>query len=366
MKITDVTVFPLEKLPDHPDVPVKPRHSLLRVDTDEGVYGWGSCSMPSNLVKVSLNYLFRLIIGQNPLEVDKVTEQLDQSAYWIGRGGVITVFISGLNIALWDILGKATNMSVARLLGGRFQKKVKPYASLLFRPVDRMPMRLQAAAERSFRAFKLGWAPFGRIDASTDEALVRMARDVIGSDLDLMVDAGGSAPFWRNDLKWAENTSNMLREYGVRWFEEPLADNNMEGYKALRRVSPVWIATGECLRRRKSFYPWIEQRAVDVLQPDLNCVGGISEGRRIAWAANDNGILTVFHGYNTGVGLAADLQLTAALPHAAFVEYRTPMPYVDDILTEPFQIDGDGYLRVPDTPGLGVDVDVDKVKRFAD
>ena len=133
----------------------------------------------------------------------------------------------------------------------------------------------------------------------------------------------------------------------------------------LRQASPVWIATGECPRKRQAFYPWILQRAVDVLQPDLTAVGGISEGRRIAWTANDHGILVVFHGWNTAVGLAADLQLSAAISQARFVEYLTPTPYIDEVLVTPFKMDDDGMLPIPDAPGLGIEVDLEAVRKFA-
>jgi len=360
MKITGVQVFPLEsERADHGE------HGLVRVDTDEDISGWGSCYMTPALVRASLEYLSDLIVGENPLEVERVTEKLHQSTFWFGRGGVLTTFISGIDIALWDICGKALGQPVSCLLGGRRRERIKPYASQLFSwPVDAMVERLQTAKAKGFRAFKLGWRPFGRIDAKTDEALVRAAREAIGDECDLMVDAGGSDAFWHSDLKWAINTAHMLKEYDVVWFEEALNDGDLEGHKALREASPVWIATGECLRKRQTFYPWIFGRAVDVLQPDLTCVGGISDGRRIAWTANDHGILVVFHGWNTAVGVAADLQLSAALDQARFVEYLTPTPYIDGILAEPFQLDEEGMLEVPDKPGLGIEIDEDAVRAF--
>ena len=358
MKITKVEVFPLNSLKE-----THGEHGLVRIDTDEGVYGWGSCYTTPSLVKSSLEFLSDLIIGKDPTEVEKVTETLHQQTYWFGRGGVLTTFISGINIALWDIYGKVTGQSVSRLLGGRLRERIKPYASQNFR--GDVAEKLRIAKEKGFRAFKLGWGPFGRVDSKTDELLIKIARETIGDECDLMVDAGGSGAFWHSDLKWAINTSHMLKEYDVLWFEEALHDGDLEGHKALTEASPVWIATGECLRKRQTFYPWIYQRAVDVLQPDLTCCGGISEGRRIAWTANDHGILVVFHGWNTAIGVAADLQLNAALNQARFVEYLTPTPYIDEILTEPFHIDDEGYLQIPDTPGLGIDIDTEGIRKFA-
>ena len=360
MRITNVEVFPLGK--PYPEF----QGALVRVNTDEGVSGWGSCTTTGGLLRASLDAFSYLIKGENALEPERVTEKLHQETHWYRQSGVVSSFISGMNIALWDILGKATSQSVSRLLGGRYREKMKPYASQLFTwPVDEMVEQLQAAKTTGFRAFKLGWGRFGLIDDRADEAMVKAAREAIGEECDLMVDAGGHGAFWPNGLKWAINTSHMLKEYNVLWFEEALPDNDLEGHRALTQVSPVWIATGECLRKRESFYPWIFQRAVDVLQPDLTIVGGISEGRRIAWAANDHGILVVCHGWNTGVGLAADLQLNAAISQARFVEYWTPAPYIDGILTKPFHLDDEGMLQIPDSPGLGIEVDVEALSKFA-
>ena len=171
MKITKVEIFPLEKISKARHIP---QHGLVRIHTDEGICGWGSCYMPANFVGASLDYLSGRILGEDPREVERITEQLHQATYWFGRGGVLTTFISGVNIALWDIFGKAMGQSVSRLLGGRYREKIKPYASHLFRgSSDQMVERMLATKETGFRAFKLGWAPFGRIDTRTDEALVK-------------------------------------------------------------------------------------------------------------------------------------------------------------------------------------------------
>jgi D-galactarolactone cycloisomerase len=179
-----------------------------------------------------------------------------------------------------------------------------------------------------------------------------------------MVDAGGSEQFWPHGTNWARNTASMLAGYGVVWFEEPLPPDDLEGYIELTRVSPVPIAGGEVLTRRQAFLPWIERRAVDILQPDCTKNGGLSESRRIAWLAFDHNVQVVPHGWNTAIGLAADLQFSASLPVARYVEYLTPCAYIDEILTEPFRLDADGLLTIPDRPGLGIEVDPDKLRRF--
>jgi L-alanine-DL-glutamate epimerase-like enolase superfamily enzyme len=180
-----------------------------------------------------------------------------------------------------------------------------------------------------------------------------------------MVDAGGSEQFWPHGLNWARETARMLADYSVAWFEEPLPPDDLDGYAELTRTSPVPIAGGEVLTRRQSFLPWLERRAVDIIQPDCTKNGGLSESRRIAWMALDHNIQFVPHGWNTVVGLAADLQLTAALPNAPYVEYLTPSAYIEDLAVTTPRLDGAGLLPIPDAPGLGIEIDRDKLKRFS-
>jgi L-alanine-DL-glutamate epimerase-like enolase superfamily enzyme len=157
----------------------------------------------------------------------------------------------------------------------------------------------------------------------------------------------------------------MLAEYDITWFEEALPPDDIEGYIKLREHSPVPIATGEVLTRRQSFAPWIERGALDIVQPDATKCGGLSEARRIAWNAYDHNVLWVPHGWNTAVGLAADLALAAAVPVARWVEYLTPSPYIEHILVDKFQLDAEGMLTIPMKPGLGIEIDEEGLRRYS-
>jgi L-alanine-DL-glutamate epimerase-like enolase superfamily enzyme len=218
---------------------------------------------------------------------------------------------------------------------------------------------------RGFKAIKLGWRPFGRRDSRFDELLVRTARETVGPDVELMVDAGGSEQFWPHGYKWALRTAQMLATYDVVWFEEALPPDDLDGFAELRRHAPLWIATGEVLTRRQSFRPFLEQDAVDVIQPDCTKCGGLTEAWRVGWLAYEHNVLLVPHGWNTAIGLAADLQLVAALPVARYVEYLTPSPYMEDLIATPFRPDAEGYLRIPTAPGLGIELNREALKRFA-
>jgi L-alanine-DL-glutamate epimerase-like enolase superfamily enzyme len=159
-------------------------------------------------------------------------------------------------------------------------------------------------------------------------------------------------------------TAEMLARYDVGWFEEALKPDAIDDFCHLRRVSPVPIAGGEVLTRRQAFLPWLVRGAFDIVQPDVTKVGGISEQRRIAWAAHDFGVKYIGHGWNTALGVAADLQLATAFPDTDLVEFIGGSPYVDGILKQPFTLDAEGHLNIPELPGLGVELDPDKVARY--
>lgn len=339
-------------------------HTLVAVHTDTGHVGLGSVFTSENLVRAALAMLEPLYRGESALEPERVSEKLHQNMFWLGRGGSITHAISGIDIALWDLLGKATGQPVGRLLGGRYRERVQPYASLLMDEPGKLSEHLHRVAAEGFRAFKIGWGPFGRRNAATDEAIVRAARDAIGSDAKLMVDAGGSDAHWPNGYKWALNTAKMLADYDVHWFEEALVPDALEDFVKLREHSPVRIAGGEVLTRRQAFQPWLTSRAFDIVQPDVTKVGGISEERRIAWMAEDHGVQFIPHGWNTAVGLAADLHLASAIPNTQFVEYLTGSPFIDEITLGGWRLDGDGMLAIPTTPGLGLELDPDAVAKY--
>jgi len=367
MKIKDIRLIPLVgATPDggwqEGDGEDDNLHTLVEVITDEGVVGLGSIFTSAKLSEGALGVLRPMLIGESAIEPVRVCEKLHQTTFWQGRGGSITHFISGIDIALWDIFGKVTKQPISRLLGGRYRDKIKPYGSLIMQEPDIFPARLEAAVERGFQAIKIGWGPFGRVSDKMDEAIVKTARETVGPDVELMVDAGGSDRYWPHGYKWALQTAKMLKQYDVVWFEEALRPDDLQGYIKLTENAPLPITSCEVLTRRQSFMPWIEQRAVDYIQPDVTKVGGLSEEYRIAMHAYDHSILFVPHGWNTAVGLAADLQLVAAVPTARWVEYITPAPYVEDIVAEPFTLDADGLLTIPEAPGLGVKLNSDGVK----
>jgi D-galactarolactone cycloisomerase len=339
-------------------------HTLVAVTTDQGVTGWGSSFTNDLLVQGAVHLLEPLLLGENPLEPERVSEKLHANTFWMGRGGSVTHTISAIDIAMWDILGQVTGQPVGRLLGGRYRERVRPYASLLMDEPAVMKDHLARVKAQGFRAFKIGWGPFGRQSFAVDEAIVNAARETVGSESMLMVDAGASDAFWNQDYKWAVRTARMLTDYQVDWFEEALPTDNIEDYVLLRNHSPLPIAGGEVLTRRQSFQPWLQRRAFDIVQPDVTKVGGISEERRIAWMAEEHGVRFIPHGWNTALGLAADLHLASASRHTNLVEYLTGSPFIDELVEKPWKLDADGMLPIPDTPGLGISINMDAVEKY--
>ena len=209
MKITDWTVH----------TPDRNYHVLVELHTDAGISGWGSCYSQTPQAVGALSWLKSFVLGENPLEVERVTEKLHQLVYWHGRGGAMTHAISAINIALWDVAGKALGQPVSTLLGGRYRDRVPVYGSILFHPVATLPARIEEMRARHFRAIKLGWDPFGQQSLHEDEALVRTARQAAGDDAEVLIDAGGSNPYWTMRFKEALERAKMLANYGVYWFE---------------------------------------------------------------------------------------------------------------------------------------------------
>lgn len=370
MKITSVRTIPLggathdHGWPGGTDPSVQ-YNTLVEVVGEDGFVGIGSCYTTRALVESSLQLLKEHLLGESAAEPERVSEKLRQSMFWLGRGGSVEHTISGIDIALWDLCGKVLNQPVARLLGGYYRDRIKPYASILFEEPPKLREMLREQLSRGFRAIKMGWRPFGRVSRQLDELLVKTARETVGDDVELMVDAGGSEQFWPHNVGWARETARMLGDYGVTWFEEALRPDDFEGFAELKQNSPVLIATGEVLTRRQAFQPLIDRRAVDIIQPDLTKCGGLSEGRKLGWAAYDHGVLLVPHGWNTAVGVAADLALTAALPVARWIEYQTGVPYIEEIIEQPFTLDADGLLRTPTGPGLGITLNREAIARFS-
>jgi L-alanine-DL-glutamate epimerase-like enolase superfamily enzyme len=224
--------------------------------------------------------------------------------------------MSGIDIALWDIKGKALGLPIWKLLGGGFHQKIRCYASVLF---GATPAETGALAsrlkDRGFTAVKFGWDPMGR-DAETDVALVREARKGLGKSPDLMIDAG---LVW--DAKTALQRARAFSEHNIFWLEEPLRPDDSEGYRRLSEATEVRIAAGEEESNRGSFLELMDKGKIDIVQVDLTRCGGFTEARKIASLAEDRGLPCVNHGFTTYINIAAALHFLNSIPNSFIMEY---------------------------------------------
>jgi L-alanine-DL-glutamate epimerase-like enolase superfamily enzyme len=268
--------------------------------------------------------------------------------------------MSGIDMALWDIKGKALGMPVWKLLGGGFHQKIRCYASSLF---GATPAQTGELARRfrgqGFTAVKFGWDPMGQ-DERTDIALVREARKGLGDEADLLIDAG---LVW--DSKTALQRARAFADYSIFWLEEPLRPDDYEGYRKLAEATHVRIAAGEEESNRQSFIDLMDRGRIDVVQVDLTRCGGFTEAMKIAALAWDRGLPVANHGFTTYINVAAALHWLNAIPNALICEFvAEEETNLREHLTRQKLRAKDGYLDIPQEPGLGIDLDEDAIARY--
>lgn len=345
---------------------------LVKVETDSGLTGWGEvfCADAWPALATLIERVFEpLLVGEEALAIAVVWDKLYSWTRDYGQKGLTTAAISGIDIALWDILGQATGQPVSVLLGGAFRNRVRCYATGLYRTRASMEFPVVLAREASsyvaqgFTAVKMK-VGFG---LERDIRAVAAVREAIGDGIDLMVDANHAL-----DVPRAIALGQAIAPQRIAWFEEPVVPENLEGYRAVRQALPMPIAGGEAEFTRYGFRELVSRGAVDIAQPDISLAGGISETLKIAALCQAWHVRCLPHVWGTGVALAAALHLLAALPDEPasltpalpLLEYdRTENPLREETLTSPIPL-VDGCLLVPQGPGLGVQVDERALERF--
>lgn len=371
MKITDVEAIILRQ----PEMDVSKADGsqdalLIRIQTDEGITGIGEVDSLPPVIKAIVDAppshaiasgLRHLLIGENPLEIDRLWHKLYRGSIYYGRQGPAIHAISGIDIALWDIKGKALGQPVHRLLGGPHRTAIRAYASTLMPETpEETREAVSGLAGRGFAAIKLGWGPFGR-DADLDVALVRAAREAAGDEIDLMFDIGLGWP----NADHAIRQVRRFEEYRPYWVEEPFWPDETAAYRKLADAVETRIACGEEDATRWGFDLLMERTGVDVIQPDVTRAGGISELARIAQLADLRGVAMVPHSWSTGIIKAASLHVIGAMPNATFLEYCVQETALNQLLTvERFPV-VNGMVELPEKPGLGVEIDEEVVRRYA-
>jgi L-rhamnonate dehydratase len=343
---------------------------LVRVHTDEGIIGLGEVDSSPSVAKAVIeappshklcNGLASLLLGENPLEIGRLWEKMYRGTLYFGRRGAALHAISGVEIALWDIAGKAAGKPIHALLGGARRDRIKAYASTLMPDTPAEAARvIETQRKAGFQAVKLGWGAFGR-SAALDVALVAAARKAGGDDFDLMVDIGKG---WQSARDGIERARRM-EEHRPYWIEEPFWPDDYAKYAALAAAVSTPIAGGEEETTVADFERLVEKGHVEILQPDVTRAGGISECLRIADYARRQGRRCVLHAWSTGIIKAATLQVLAAMEEAEYMEYCVQTTALNQrLVAEPFAV-VDGHVAIPDRPGLGVEVDEAALREFA-
>jgi L-alanine-DL-glutamate epimerase-like enolase superfamily enzyme len=348
---------------------------LIEIDTDTGLTGLGEAKVGvgnlgnyAGLVALVHGELAPVLIGRDPRDVTALWELLYNGtrAHYVnahgrtfpivGRRGITVSAISGIDIALWDLLGKSLDQPVWRLLGGRFRDRIPAYASGGWAPVGGVGKQLRQYVERGHRGVKMR---VGLQDKSVDDsaARVRKARETLGADVALMVDAHGT---W--SVREAQRFARKVVDCDLAWLEEPVSPDNVTGQAEVRASTDIPIASGETEQTRFAFRDLIEARAVDVLQPDVAIAGGITETLRIAALAATHGHTLAPHLWGGAVLFASGLHLAVATPCVTTLEFsRGENPLLHDLLEEPFEL-VDGIIVPTDRPGLGVTLRRDFVR----
>jgi L-rhamnonate dehydratase len=340
---------------------------LVRIHTDEGLVGIGEADSSPYLVRTAIEMpsshavargLSELLIGEDPLGIDRLWRRMYQGSAYYGRSALALHAISAIDIALWDLAGKALGLPISELLGGRRVDRVRVYASEVM-PADTDGVR--AVAERAmaagYGALKLGWGPLGQ-DLGRDTELIEAARESIGSGRELMIDGGQAYT-----VKSARRLLKRVHDANLFWFEEPFAPDDLDSYRRLSSGVDVAIAGGEADSGFAAFEALARRGRLDVLQPDLSRCGGFTVARQIRELGRERGPMIVPHCFSSGVLVAASLQFVAALDHPVFSEYSIAhSPFVNDLLAEPFEL-VDECLAVPAAPGLGIELDEATISR---
>ncbi len=335
---------------------------LVRVTADDGTVGWGEAYGPPEPSAAIVRHLLApLVVGADPFDTLPLWERMYARTRDHGQKGVVLHAISAMDIALWDLKGKALGVSISRLLGGRFRERVQAYATgLYFRPREAFDTDLIEEARSyvaaGFQAVKLkvGYTP--EVDIRHAHAI----REAIGPDVQLMVDANHAY-----DAATAIRLGREFERLNIRWFEEPVIPEDIEAYVEVSRALDMPVAGGEAEFTRFGFKRLLTERAVDIVQPDLTATGGFTECQRIAALASAWGVRYLPHVWGSAIGLSASLQLVAALPPATvslfplepiFEFDQTPNLFRDELATAPIRPVA-GWVDIPDRPGLGIEVD---------
>ena len=373
VKITGIETLALED-------PGKYEFTLVRVRTDAGIDGIGQAESPSLVIDAAMRThegLEGLLRGEDPVQVERLWQKMyDGTGLW-GRRGVTIAAIGAVETALWDIAGQILKRPVSELIWRSFassketaaiKAKVRPYATV-YAPGDteaEIRHNFGLAVERGFQAMKFEEYPggFAHVSAKNDARLIRIVREILGEDRDLMIDVQNA---WY-DVGQAIATCKLIEPYNIFFLEAPFPPDNLDAYRRLSERVDIRVAAGDWgLTTRFEYMDLMNRGGLSVVQPSTVRSGGISEIMKIAEIAYRKGILCITHSWNHMVGVAAAVHVAAVVPNMPYFEYPIafpPSPLITDLLVPTLAPDAQGWIEVPRRPGLGFQLNEEIVKRY--
>ena len=356
---------------------------VVQVHADNGAIGLGEAAAYGgyldSMEALILGELRQSLLGQDPFRVERLWSVMAQRAQQRGRRGMLMMAISGVDIALWDLIGQATRTPLYRLLGG-YRDRVAPYASAGFYASGKSPGELAdevaGYVERGFRTVKIkvGRNPdvmlnplhdmhasdYATATLNEDIERIRSVREAIGPYVRLAIDANNA---WTPSV--ALQFMRQVEPFNIHWLEEPVATEDISGSRDVAVALDTPVAGYETESGLPGFARLIEQRAIDIVQPDVIWSGGITECRKIAAVAQAHGMPVIPHVFSSGIALIANLHFIASLPNGGLLEFdRNPNPLRSDIFQEEITIGDDGFVYLPDRPGLGVSLNPETIDRY--
>jgi len=375
MQVTELTVHTLSVPEGERDrADTTSDMCVVEVETDDGPTGIGEAESSPEVTAAIVHAprshslvtgLADVVVGNDPFDVEAIWEEMFERTYYYGRKGAVLAAMSAVDMALWDIVGKATDQPVHRLLGGRHRDSVRAYMSTLFPqdPTDTEHMRSEARAamEAGYTAIKFGWGGFGQ-DREHDLALVGAARDELGEGFDIMLDAGMA---FDGDVKRAVKGVREIDDaHDVFWIEEPFRADDFEGYRTLAERCDTRVVGGEEEYTVYGFRNLVDYGGVDGVQPDVARCGGITQMQKVATLADAEGLPLYVHGWSSEILTAANLQVIAANRNMPLIEHsRRASPLRFGVVEEEFPLEN-GHIAVPDRPGLGITLDRDTLEQY--
>lgn len=353
MKVTDVQTFVVDCF--------RTNWVFVKVYTDEGIDGVGEATLEykEKALLGAVEHIKEYLVGEDPRDIERHFHSIYRDAYWRG-GPVLMSALSAVETALWDILGKSLGVPVYRLLGGKVNDKVRIYVNGWFagaKEPEEFGEKAKEAVKRGVTAFK--WDPFGKSyleisNRDLDRAMrcVAAVRDAVGNDADILIEGHG-----RFNIPTGIKIAHELEQFRPMFFEEPVPPDNLDALKAVKDKSPVAISAGERLYTRWDYKRMFDLMAADYIQPDISHAGGIMELKKIAAEAECRYIPFAPHNPSGPVANAATLQLAATCPNFCILEIMySDVEWRKDITNESLEY-ADGYMKIPDRPGLGIEID---------